>query len=305
MGEPPGETQSGQVPSATDLRGLEQQLAAAEASFLDIMPGAAKQILWADPAKPHQTAIAIVYVHGFSATAGEVRPLPDLVAADIGANLFYTRLAGHGRGGSAMTEGSVDGWLTDMREALRIAGQIGSRVVVIATSTGATLATLSLSDPTLRRDVAAAVFLSPNYAIKARGAFLLTVPGLRHLLPLLLGPERGFAPQNELHRARWVTRYPFAALLPMAELVARVRRVRVEAIDTPVLFLRSADDTVVDAAETDRVAARWGGPKTVVDPGPVGDPDAHVLAGEALSPETTGPLALEIVAWLRATLAIR
>ncbi|MDD4273595.1 MAG: hypothetical protein PHG14_07705 [Desulfobacter postgatei] len=38
-----------------------------------------------------------VYIHGFSATRKETAPLSDLVAKTLNANLFYTRLSGHGR----------------------------------------------------------------------------------------------------------------------------------------------------------------------------------------------------------------
>jgi esterase/lipase len=59
--------------------------------------------VWANPDKT-KTPCAIVYLHGFSATRQETAPLSDLVAAQLGAYLYYTRLAGHGRGGEAMAE---------------------------------------------------------------------------------------------------------------------------------------------------------------------------------------------------------
>ncbi|TIR08816.1 MAG: alpha/beta hydrolase, partial [Mesorhizobium sp.] len=71
-------------------------LARREAAVPDIRDGLEKEIIWANPMIHARTPLSIVYVHGFSASKGEVRPLPDEVADQLDANLFYTRLTGHG-----------------------------------------------------------------------------------------------------------------------------------------------------------------------------------------------------------------
>ena len=117
-------------------------LARQEADVPNLRRNAQKEIVWAYPASRAKTPLAIVYVHGFSAAKAEVRPLPDEVAARrSGANLFYTRLTGHGRDGAAMEQAAVNDWLNDLAEAVAIGRRIGDRVVVIGTSTGGTLAT--------------------------------------------------------------------------------------------------------------------------------------------------------------------
>ncbi|TIX10328.1 MAG: alpha/beta hydrolase, partial [Mesorhizobium sp.] len=82
-------------------------LAREEAAVPNIRDGLEKEIIWANPMVHAKTPLAMVYIHGFSASKGEVRPLPDDVADELGANLFYTRLTGHGQDGAAMAEGSV------------------------------------------------------------------------------------------------------------------------------------------------------------------------------------------------------
>ena len=175
----------------------EAYLARAEAAVKGIRPGLQKEIVWADPATKARTPLAIVYIHGFSASKGEVRPLPDKVAAALGANLFYTRLTGHGQDGAAMAQGSVNAWINDYAEAIAIGRAVGKKVVVIGTSTGASLATFAASQPDLAKDVAAIVAISPNYGLKAGGSDLLTLPGGGQLAQLLIGKERSFEPQNE------------------------------------------------------------------------------------------------------------
>lgn len=280
---------------------IEAYLAASESAFPDIRPGLAKQVVWADLITKQRTPLAIVYIHGFSASKGEVRPLPDLVATALNANLFYTRLAGHGRSGDAMAEASVDEWREDMREALDIAALLGDGTLIIATSTGAALATSALSQPLLAARVKGAVFLAPNFRIKGRGAFLLTAPLAGLSARLLLGRRRSFVPVNALHAACWTTEYPVSSILPVASLVAQVRALPFEEISTPVLFIQSARDQVVDARQTSAVAARWGGPAAILDPGEIGDPHGHVPAGDALSPKTTDRLAKSIIDWFSKT----
>jgi alpha-beta hydrolase superfamily lysophospholipase len=282
---------------AAPINDIDARLTDGESAFPDIRPGLAKEIVWADPIVKGRTALAVIYIHGFSASKGEVRPLPDLVAKALGANLFYTRLAGHGRSGDAMAETSAEAWKRDMTEALGIAAEIGSKTLIIGTSTGASLATWALSQPRLSAPVSGAVFLAPNFRIKASGAGLLTAPFAWASSRLFLGRRRGFIPLNPLHATYWTMDYPVSALLPMAALVKQVRSLPFERIGTPALFIHSARDQVVDPAQTARVARRWGGPATLLDPGDIGDPCGHVIAGDALSPKTTAAIAADIIKW--------
>ncbi|CDZ72018.1 Alpha/beta hydrolase family protein [Neorhizobium galegae bv. orientalis] len=281
---------------------IDAYLAAGESRYPDIRPGAAKRIVWADPATKAKTAFAIVYLHGFSASAEEIRPLPDRVAAALGANLFFTRLAGHGRSGDAMGEPSLEDWLADFSESLAIGEALGNRVIVIGTSTGASLATLALADPKIASRISAAVFVSPNYGINSFGAFLLTTPVAPQLSRLLLGKSRGFTPYNDRHAAHWTTRYPTSALLPMAALVKLSVESPVEQIKTPALFLHSSLDQVIRPDKVREVAGRWGGPHALFDVGKTGDPGNHVIAGDITSPTMTGPLADRTIAWLNGIL---
>ncbi|CDZ55742.1 alpha/beta hydrolase [Neorhizobium galegae] len=281
---------------------IDAYLAAGESRYPDIRPGAAKRIVWADPATKAKTAFAIVYLHGFSASAEEIRPLPDRVAAALGANLYFTRLAGHGRSGDAMGEPSLEDWLADFSESLAIGEALGNRVIVIGTSTGASLATLALADPKIASRISAAVFVSPNYGINSFGAFLLTTPVAQQLSRLLLGESRSFTPYNDCHAAHWTTRYPTSALLPMAALVKLSVASPVEQIKTPALFLYSSLDQVIRPDKVREVAGRWGGPHALFDVGKTGDPGNHVIAGDITSSTTTGPLADRTIAWLNGIL---
>ncbi|KQT88595.1 lysophospholipase [Aurantimonas sp. Leaf443] len=271
-----------------------------EADVPNLRPADAKEIVWAYPASRARTPLSIVYIHGFSASKAEVRPLADKVAAALGANLFYTRLSGHGRDGAAMGEASVNDWVNDLAEATAIGRALGNRVIVIGNSTGGTLATYGATLPGVMEDVGGLVLLSPNFRLLDRWAFLLDLPFARDLLPLIGGETRSFTPRSPEQAEHWTTSYPTTALLPMAALLRAVARIDVGRIDLPLLALFSPADQVVDAAATEALVAAWGGPHAAVEVPVTGDPANHVIAGDILSPQTTDALAARIVAWIEA-----
>ncbi|MBL4540323.1 MAG: alpha/beta hydrolase [Rhodobacteraceae bacterium] len=275
-------------------------LARAEAALPDITPGAEKRIRWAgQPGR--RTRLALLYVHGFSATAQEIRPVPDRLAAALGANLHFARLTGHGRTGEALGAATATDWQRDLDEAMAVARAIGERVVIVASSTGATLVTTRLTDPAIADGLVGVVFLSPNYRVRNRAALLLDWPWAAIWGPWVAGPTHGFEPANADQARFWTTRYPLRAAIPMAALIRAARRTDPGAIAVPALFVFSDADTVVDAVAIRDVAARWGGPleRMLVAPGPGTDPAAHVLAGDILSPAQTDAVTSGIIDWAR------
>lgn len=274
-------------------------LAKTEGEVAGIRDGLQKEIIWAFPNSKAKTKLAIVYVHGFSASKGEIRPVPDEAAAALGANLFYTRLTGHGQNGPAMAVATVNDWVNDYAEAMAIGRIIGEKVVVIATSTGAGLATWAATQPNLSENVAGMVLVSPNYGVQASGSFLLTMPWGRQLANIIVGPEREFTPVNELHGKFWTPKYPTGAVLPMAAQTKLARDVQVEEIKIPALFIFADTDKVVRSDLTRERIARWGAKtRTLIIEKP-DDPYQHVVAGEALSPNKTEEAAAAITGFAR------
>ncbi|CAN7607713.1 alpha/beta hydrolase [Mesorhizobium amorphae] len=275
-------------------------LAREEAAVPNIRDGLEKEIIWANPMVRARTKLAIVYIHGFSASKGEVRPLPDDVADQLDANLFYTRLTGHGQDSAAMAQGSVNAWINDYEEALAIGRAIGDKVIVIATSTGGSLAAWAATQPHASDGVAAIAFISPNFGVKASGAEILTMPWGRQIAELVGGKERSFPTRNALHEKFWTYKYPMAATLPMEALVELAYSAPVEKAAIPALFIFSDSDRVVRPDRTREIAGRWGAAHELVPVDDTGDQDNHVIAGDALSPSTTAFLAQRIVVWVKA-----
>lgn len=284
------------APPAT-LAALEATLDAAEAKVADLRPGANRTILWADPARKSRTPLALVYLHGFTADRQEVAPLPDRVARALGANLYYARIPGHGRSTHAMAESSLEGWQQEGEGALAIGHLLGRRVVLIGTSTGGTLVTwLAARHP----DVAAAVLMSPNFAVRATGADLAAWPGGAAIVRLVSGDTREFRTHTPLHARHWTWRYSTIAIPPMMRLVKDVERLDLGAVQVPLLAFYSPNDTVVRSDVIEARFADWGATLRKLVAVETQDPNGHVLAGDALSPGTTASVAAEIVAFVRA-----
>lgn len=280
---------------------LDAYLAASEAKVRGIVPGTEKRILWAGQ-RGMITDYAVVYLHGFSATSQEIRPVPDSVAQALGANLHFMRYAGHGLPGAELAGPTAQDWMHDTAEALAIGRRIGRKVIVISTSTGGTLAAEAALRPEMIRDVAGIVFISPNFGIRARAAALLSWPLARYWAPWVAGAERCFAARGADHARYWTICYPTIALLPMAALARHAARQNYGHVATPALFVFTEADQVVSAAATARVAAGWGAAVAITQPvlGPGDDEYSHVIAGDILSPHMSAPVSARILEWVRA-----
>ncbi len=288
-------------PIVTDISGdVDTYFAARESAYRDITPGVQKRVIWAKDTGL-RTDWVVLYVHGFSATSEEIRPVPDRVAAALGANLVFTRLRGHGRGGDAMAEATAGAWMDDVAEALNVARRVGDQVLVISTSTGGTLVAAAAQNPSMMENVRGSVFVSPNFGVNNSAAPLLTWPAARLWLPLVAGDRRSFEPANDAQAKYWSTDYPSVAALPMAALVKTVVALPHEQVSVPALFYFSTDDQVVVPAATVDIAARWGGPSKVINPvlGSDDDPSRHVIAGDIVSPSQTGPAVDAILSWVK------
>ncbi|WP_297774414.1 alpha/beta fold hydrolase [uncultured Roseovarius sp.] len=283
--------------------GVDVYLEAVESAYDDIRPDSHKRVIWAGQ-RETRTPLSIVYLHGFSASSQEIRPVPDRLAEALGANLVYTRFRGHGRTPDAMGEATAEDWMRDASEALALGRATGERVVVLATSTGASIAAAALHHPAQRERVAGIIMVSPNFGINNPLAPLLTWPAARHWLPLLAGKRRSFEPRSTAQAAEWTTEYPSTAVFPMAAVVAHARVLDYSEVGLPALFYYSDGDQVVRPEMSAKVAEGWGGPVTRLVPelGPGDDPFAHVVAGDIMSPGATASATEAMLNWIESVL---
>lgn len=286
--------------TGADLKALRVRIAQQEAAVPGIIDGAEKCIRFSAESRPKRTRYCVLYIHGFSATRQELSPGPERIAQSLHANFYATRLTGHGLDGDALAEARPADWIFDVMEAWLVARQLGDQVIVMATSTGATLATWLAQQAEVQPHLAAMIMVSPNFQLQHWATPLFLWPWSRRWMPFLAGESYGWTPTNEAGARYWTYRYPIAAIHGVAALVKAVRGSSLESISAPTLFVYSDDDKVVKARYTDRAMRRWGAQikhRIAVSAKP--DDNNHVIAGDIVRPEATEQFTADVLNFLK------
>lgn len=279
-------------PKPVDLEpGFEAKILAREAA-LPLKPGVNKAFRWVHEDKS-STSLSLVFLHGFSATRKEIAPVPEALAEKLSMNLFMTRLTGHGMDGEAMGRLTAEDLLRDAEEAMAIGRRMGSRVVLLGVSTGASLA-LALAQRYPEK-IAALVLLSPNFRPSRATSLLLKGP-LGGLIAHRIVREHSWTPDSPAEEAAWTTRYPAVAIHEMMNLLSWINGFDLSETRVPLLMLYSDVDRVVSVERMKRKFATYGGPKELFEVTGA----HHVLAGDLKGPETTGLVLEKIESFLRA-----
>ena len=273
-------------------------LATQEARIEHLIDGQQKQILWVNPEQKNRTPWAIVYLHGFSASNQEMAPVPQNVARALGANLYLTRLTGHGLQKNALQNLSTDQLLNDAHEAYLIGEKLGDRVLLIGKSTGATLASWMAKQDQYNR-IAALSLLSPNYGPKHPMAGLVYFRWGDKILRWVMGDRCVQDARSEIHARYWSLDYPCAAILPMMALVKLTLQPKQLRPTQPVQIIYSPHDQVVDTKMIEAFFRSLPNKQKQIQKFlKSADPNQHVLAGDAISPESNKEVTERIISFV-------
>lgn len=185
-----------------------------------LKPGNEARIEWYDTNKKSKTKVAILYLHGFSASPREGFPTHVRFAEKYGCNLYLARLSDHGIDTTdVMYELTADRLWNSAKEAYAIAKNLGEEVVIMSTSTGGTLALkLAATYP----EIKGLINFSPNLAINDPAAFLLNDPwGLQIARIAFSGDFRTIEAEEE-YKKYWHTKYRLESLVSLQELVETI-----------------------------------------------------------------------------------
>jgi esterase/lipase len=204
-------------PLTQDLVQLDKDVRLREASY-PLKPDVEARIIWADTNRT-VTDVAIVYLHGFSGTWHDGSPAIEDVARRTGANLYLARLHGHGlRIAEPLADYSPDSVYADAVRALAIGKRLGRKVVVMGTSTGATLGLfLAARFP---GDVSSVINWSPNIRLRHGLSFLANNPWGLSLARLIVGGDyRETKMQNPERDKYWYMKYRIEGIQQLQELL--------------------------------------------------------------------------------------
>ncbi len=188
-------------------------------SLHKIKPNNEARIVWFNNSIKNKTEYSIVYLHGFSASQEEGRPIHTNIAKEFGCNLYLSRLAEHGIDTPLnLINLNANNYWESAKEALVIGRQLGNKVIVMGCSTGGSLALKLASE--FPQYVDALILLSPNIGINNNKAFLLNNPWGLQIARLVTGNKFITAKDNRpIYKQYWNWHYPLEATVQLEELL--------------------------------------------------------------------------------------
>ena len=265
---------------------------------LPIVAGAESRILLAGPSKDgnglnpkgqdNKTPVSILHIHGFSACRQETAPVAEQLANRLGAHLVEARLAGHGLTSQAM-EASAEDWLQSVTDGMDLAHRLGERILIIGTSTGAPLGCWAAKVLAERYgSPLAMMYMAPNFGINQSFAWLLTLPGSRFFIPLILGATRTWEAESQAVAKYWSTSYSTLAVIEMQKVVDWFEAQSPASWNMPLGIMLGDLDPTISAKKALRVLEKWSDPRSKRLPIPEQETMArHVFAGDIAGPDLT------------------
>lgn len=295
-----------------NIEALDSFLTASEAEVPGVLSGASKKIVWAtEPSVASD--VAIIYLHGYSSSRQEIDPVPQLVAKELNANLFYTRFKGHGiEGGHDSFKGvTFDDWLADAEEALAIGRTLGRKVIIMAHSNGAAIATFLVQAHQHEGDLVATLFVAPNYQPKNKKSTMLANPIGAMMGRWIYGGYYGSADEPTIipessYPHIWSNSQHMDATIALAVGIKRLQKINFENLTVPLFIVASDFDKVVSTPHTHQVFARYGNlhpiQKELLILNNTSTPGEHTITGNAKAPSTVETVTSSMVQFVQRVL---
>lgn len=210
---------------------------------------------------PGTRRLACVLVHGFGATATEMRPLGDAIAA-AGHPAVGLLLPGHGTTVADFGRHGAADWKLAVAAAVRELREAGHAVAIAGMSMGALLALAEAADAP--DDVAALVLCGAALELADRRAEWLgltaRLPLIARLVPPLPKPGgRDISDPAARAASPAYDRLPLAALAALFELQREARSV-LGRVTQPTLVLHGRHDHAVPVRVVERLRRELGSP---------------------------------------------
>jgi esterase/lipase len=246
-----------------------------------LKPDNEARIIWLNDTLKEKTNYAVVYLHGFSASQEEGDPVHTRFAKQFGCNLYLSRLAEHGIDtAEAMANLTADKLWNSAKEAYVIGKQLGKKVILLATSTGGTLALkLAAEYP----DIAGLILLSPNIAINDPLAWIANNQWGLQIAHLVKGKYNTTDDTTAMEKKYWYYKYRMESVTEMQELLETTMKASIfEKIKQPVLMLyyykdEEHQDKTVKVSAMKRMFRQLGTPDSLKREIAVPNAGEHVI----------------------------
>ncbi|MBK9254911.1 MAG: alpha/beta hydrolase [Saprospiraceae bacterium] len=218
-----------------DVSELESYIQLKESEIVDMKPDNEARIIWNDDSLKNVTEYSVVYLHGFSASQEEGDPVHIEFARRYGFNLYLSRLDDHGRSDpDSFKDMTPDSYIQSAEEAIEIGRKIGKKVIVMACSSGATLAAILASEGA---DIHSLIFYSPNIDIADSNSNLLLFPWGKQMASLVMGGTQNHVKYDSLAANYWNSTYHTNGLFVLKTIIRDYMKKDVfENIEIPVFI---------------------------------------------------------------------
>ncbi|MBS1640021.1 MAG: alpha/beta fold hydrolase [Bacteroidetes bacterium] len=202
-----------------------------------IKPDNEARIIWNNDSLKQKTEYAIVYLHGFSASQEEGNPVHKNIAKQFGCNLYLARLSQHGIDTTDELQNlTADNYWESAKQAYAIGKELGDKVILMGTSTGASLALQLAATYT---DVAGLILMSPNIEINDPNAWILNNHwGLQIARMVVKSKYRDIKNKSNAYKQYWNTHYRLESAVALEELLeTTMNKTTFNKITQPTLVL--------------------------------------------------------------------
>ncbi|WP_031531451.1 alpha/beta hydrolase [Borreliella garinii] len=246
-----------------NLKEIDNYLLKEELQF-NLEKNTKKEIIWYKEAQ--KTKYSVVYIHGFGASKNEIYPVPNNIAKALNANIFFTRLKGHGINNKNAFRGiTTQDWLRDIDEAIKIGKMIGDKLILIGTSNGGAASIWALAN--YPNEINSAVLISPNIFPYDKRTNIVYYPWGRQIAYLITGGYNKFETKED-KRKEYKTIKSYSskvqhvdAIIAMMGLVKFLNSYDFDAIKTPLIITHTPNDHTVDPIKINEFIKNYGGEK--------------------------------------------
>ena len=277
---------------------IENYIFEKESMIENIAPKAIKRIIWQDQLIKSATEYSIIFIHGFSVTSYIHEESVMKFANALNANVFFTRLSGHGVPYEGLNKLTAANMLKDTAEAIEIGSQIGNKVILIGHSLGGALSTLISEDVNFQKKIDGVVLFAPGNSGITKMISLMAFAAL-FLNKIENDPFETFQlPVDQNWDKYFTTTLDTSVIFEISKIIMATDKVDYQSITMPLIIFYDENDILVNNRKLRKNYEKWGGIKEFHQVKTLEtDPTSHMFPSSHINPHLDEKFVLAIKSW--------